>query len=70
MTKLKSTRTVTYRNGDRGRTPAIILEGKWLEKLYGLKIGDKISVEYHPHSIVLRNVNAEIASDVALAGAK
>lgn len=64
MTKLKSTRTVTYR---KAGVPALILEGKWLEKIFGLKIGDKVNVEYHPHAIVLRNINAEVASDLALA---
>lgn len=57
LTKLKNTRTVTYR---KGGTPAIILEGKWLEKLYGWKIGDQISVEYGDDRITLRNVDAEI----------
>jgi len=34
--------------------PAVILEGKWLEKDYGWKIGDQIGVAYYPCEIRLR----------------
>lgn len=62
-TRIKSTRKVTYR---KAGVPAIILEGKWLEKNYGWKIGDQISVEYQPNEIRLRNVDKEIADDLGL----
>jgi len=46
----KTSRKVTYR---RGYTPAIILEGQWLTKKYGWKIGDVVKVEYLPTEIRL-----------------
>ncbi len=42
---MKNTRQVTYR---RWGTPAIILEGKWLTKKFGWKIGDLIEVMFQP----------------------
>ncbi|MBI4160045.1 hypothetical protein HY504_02670 [Candidatus Wolfebacteria bacterium] len=68
MIKLKNTRRVTYR---RHGVPAVIIEGKWLEKMYGWKIGDQISIDYQPPDrIVLRNVDAEIARDLGVARLK
>ena len=66
-TRLKSTRKVTYR---KWGVPAIILEGNWLKKMYGWKIGDQISVEFQPNEIRLRNVDAEIARDLGKARSK
>lgn len=63
MTRLKNTRTVTYR---KAGIPAVILEGKWLERNYGWRIGDQISVEYQPNEIRLRNVDKELANDLGL----
>ena len=51
--RIKNTRTVSYR---KDGVPAVILEGKWLEKVYKWKIGDQISVEYLPREIRLRKV--------------
>lgn len=51
--RIKSTRTVSYR---RYGVPAVIIEGKWLEKVYKWKIGDQISVEYLPQEIRLKKI--------------
>ena len=53
--KIKDTRTVTYRRFNReGYIPAVILEGRWLERLYGWKIGDRIGVELRSDEIRLK----------------
>lgn len=44
---------ITYR---QYKIPAIIFEGKWIEKKYGLKVGDKIMVELSPEEIKLKMV--------------
>lgn len=60
MTTLKTRRIVTYR---KAGIPAIILEGKWLEKLFGFKIGGVVNAEYYHNTIILRNIEAELKED-------
>jgi hypothetical protein len=50
MKSLTPIRTVTFR---RWGIPAVILEGKWITKRYGWKIGDKLKAEYLPKEIRL-----------------
>lgn len=40
---LKKQRVVTYR---KNGIPAVILEGKWLTKLYRINVGDVIDIEH------------------------
>lgn len=40
---LRKQRVVTYR---KNGTPAVILEGKWLTKLYRLQVGDVIDIDH------------------------
>ena len=40
---LRKQRVVTYR---KNGIPAVILEGKWLTKLYRLKVGDVIDIDH------------------------
>jgi hypothetical protein len=51
MKSLKQTRAVTYR---RYGIPALILEGKWLEEKYRLRIGDVVDIDYQPKEIRLQ----------------
>ena len=51
MKQLKNERTVTYRDN---LIPAIIFEGKWLSERYGLKLGDKVKVEYGESEIKIK----------------
>ena len=51
MTKLKSTRAVTYR---RYGIPALILEGKWLTEKYRLSIGDVVDIDYQTNEVRLQ----------------
>lgn len=48
---MKTTRKVTYRRSDY---PCIMLEGHWLTKKYGLKIGDYVKVGYFKNKIVIK----------------
>ena len=48
---LKKQRVVTYR---KNGVPAVILEGKWLTKLYRLHIGDVVDIDHNwPNEIKL-----------------
>ena len=40
---LKKQRVVTYR---KNGVPAVILEGKWLTKLYRLQVGDVVDIDH------------------------
>jgi len=54
--KHKNTRKITYRKSE---IPVILLEGKWLEKDYGLKIGDEVELDFSPREIRIKmnNIN-------------
>lgn len=47
---MKPTRKVTYRKWD---CPCIMLEGKWLTKKYGWRIGDTVNVKFNKDSITI-----------------
>jgi hypothetical protein len=51
---LKKQRVVTYR---KNGIPAVILEGKWLTKLYRINVGDVIDIDHKwPHEIrIMKN---------------
>jgi hypothetical protein len=64
MRKLKDTKKITYRGSSREFSyggyhsngqpyPCVILEGKWIEERYGLKIGDTVGIQYGAKVITL-----------------
>lgn len=55
MRKLKESKKITYRWGTEvlGPVPCIIIEGRWIEEKYGLKVGDTIGIKYSDKAIAL-----------------
>lgn len=62
MQVIKNTRAITYR---RAGVPAVILEGLWLEKMYGWKIGSEVDVEFQPKEIRIKTKELPEGSPIA-----
>jgi hypothetical protein len=52
---MKPAKKITYRRSDEVSEPypCIILEGNWITKRYGLKVGDTVGIKYGKKLIVL-----------------
>ncbi len=59
---MKKEITIGYQNrynirGDLPTVPKIMLANSHLKELSGLSIGDKVTVEYLPDSIIIKKIN-------------